>query len=304
LEAIAFYKTHTLVQGILIMTHVTHTQQALSRYTLKRLKRIAVELGVTPTGDKRAADTWVNAIIAHQSSQLQKVDEQAVAQGELDGYMTDQAVAVEELTTVEISFYDHEIYAGSKLIASITHDDDLTQPWVVMVNGKEKFRANTWARCHRYITWHHQDRTLNEELPATLDQTEAALPAVLNQTEIIQTAPEAELPTTGNEVMVQIFTECEKFGLEILNDGIYRENIKLGEVGCTNGNWWVVRVGEQERVPCDSALDAVWWLSMVDVLPTAETEPGLHKELSYRRLEQLTSNELQILFENAELVAV
>ncbi len=36
------------------MTHPTHTQQALSRYTLARLQRIAAELGVTPTGDKRA----------------------------------------------------------------------------------------------------------------------------------------------------------------------------------------------------------------------------------------------------------
>ena len=49
------------------MTHPKYTQQALSRYTLPRLKRIATELGVTLTGDKRAADTWVNAIITHWS---------------------------------------------------------------------------------------------------------------------------------------------------------------------------------------------------------------------------------------------
>ena len=47
------------------MTYPKYTQQALSRYTLPRLKRIAAELGVTPNGDKRAADIWVNAIIAH-----------------------------------------------------------------------------------------------------------------------------------------------------------------------------------------------------------------------------------------------
>ena len=50
------------------MTHPTYTQQALSRYNLPRLKRIATELGVAPTGDKRAAQTWVNAIITHQST--------------------------------------------------------------------------------------------------------------------------------------------------------------------------------------------------------------------------------------------
>ncbi|MDZ8258870.1 hypothetical protein [Nostoc sp. ChiQUE01b] len=65
------------------MTHVRYTQQALSRYTLPRLKRIATELGVTPTGDKRAADTWVNAIITHQSAQTYKIaDEQTTAQAE------------------------------------------------------------------------------------------------------------------------------------------------------------------------------------------------------------------------------
>jgi isopentenyldiphosphate isomerase len=173
------------------MTHPTYTQQALCRYNLPRLKRIATELGVTPTGDKRAAETWVDAIITHQSTQLQKVDEQATAQAELDGFIAHQVQAPESLTAVEISFYDHEFYALQELIASITHDDNLTQPWVVMVNGAEKFRANTWARCNRYITWHHQDGTLNEPVPT--------------QTEVEETA------TTGNEIMAQIFNECEKY---------------------------------------------------------------------------------------------
>ncbi|MBW4617384.1 MAG: hypothetical protein KME21_30050 [Desmonostoc vinosum HA7617-LM4] len=66
------------------MTHPKYTQQALPR-----LKTIAASLGVTPTGDKRAADTWINAIITHQSAQTQKVaDEQALAQAEFNGYIT------------------------------------------------------------------------------------------------------------------------------------------------------------------------------------------------------------------------
>jgi hypothetical protein len=132
------------------MTHPTYTQQALFHYTLPRLKRIAAELGITPTGDKRAADTWVNAILTHQSSQIHKVDEQA------------KTVAPEELTPVEISFYDHEYYNGDKLIAAITYDhaDFVTQRWVVMVNGTEIHRANTWAKCHNFITWHHKDGSL------------------------------------------------------------------------------------------------------------------------------------------------
>ena len=114
------------------MTHVRYTQQALSRYNLPRLKRIATELGVTPTLDKRAAQTWVNAILTHQSTQLQKLDNQTTAQAELDQFIADQAQAVapEPLRIVEISFGDHEYYAGNQLVASITHDDDhLTQRW-------------------------------------------------------------------------------------------------------------------------------------------------------------------------------
>ncbi|MEH2279541.1 MAG: hypothetical protein V7K40_33390 [Nostoc sp.] len=60
--------------------------------------------------------------------------------------------------------------------------------------------------------------------------------------------------------MVQIFNESGKFGFEILNDGIYKCDRKLGEVGCTDTGWWFTRATDetQQRIPCDSALDAVW----------------------------------------------
>ena len=95
------------------------------------------------------------------------VDEQALAQAKLNNYIESQAEAVapEHLTTVEISFYDHEYYLGEKLVAAITYDNDLTQPWVVMVNAKEKHCANTWAKCNNYITWHHKQGTLEAPLP-------------------------------------------------------------------------------------------------------------------------------------------
>ncbi|MCC5619540.1 hypothetical protein LC605_31725 [Nostoc sp. CHAB 5836] len=90
------------------MTHRTYTQQALQRYNLPRLKRIAAELGVTPTGDKRGSETWINAIIAHQSAHPEQ-------------FITPASIP---LTPIEISFYDHEYYAGDKLIAAISYDDD------------------------------------------------------------------------------------------------------------------------------------------------------------------------------------
>ncbi|BDI20649.1 hypothetical protein ANSO36C_64510 (plasmid) [Nostoc cf. commune SO-36] len=213
------------------------------------------------------------------------VDEQALAQAELNHHLKTQAEAVapEHLTTVEISFYDHEYYLGEKLVAAITYDDDLTQPWVVMVNAKEKHRANTWAKCNSYITWHHKQGTLEAPLP---------------------TPQPEEVCTTGNEIMSQVFAECEKFGFEILDDGIYSSDYKLGEVGCTDNGWWVMRTEEkQKRILCNSALDAVWWLSKAEMLPTAETIP-VDEYLQYQPLEQMSSDELRHLLENPELVAV
>ncbi|MCC5640418.1 hypothetical protein LC593_32240 [Nostoc sp. CHAB 5844] len=229
------------------MTHPQYTQQALCCYTLPRLKRIATDLGVSPKGNKTQRQTWINAIISHQSAQLQNVDE--------------QTTAPEPLTTVEISFYDHEIYSGNHLIASITHDDDLTQPWVVMVDGKEKYRAKTWARCHRFIQWHLNNSqlpsrnsqlntipkskefgSLMEQSPHRIDNCELRTAnCELLQDSTLNESTQVETPcTTENRIMAHIFNECQKYGFEILNDGIYQNDVKLGQVGCTDGNWWVI----------------------------------------------------------------
>ncbi|MBE9003262.1 hypothetical protein IQ274_35170 [Nostoc sp. LEGE 12447] len=262
------------------MTHPTYTQQALSRYTLPRLKRIAAELGIIPTEDKRAAETWVNAIITHQSTQLQKVDNQALAQAELDSYIADQgqAIAPEPLRIVEISFDHHEYYADDKLVASISHDDDhLTQRWVVIVNDKELFRANTLMRCDRFICTHYK----NGSLPV---QEQLATP-----------------PTTENQIMAHIFNECQNYGFEILDDGIYNNNgVKLGQVGCTDGNWWVKRRYSGQQQYSNSVYDAVRSLSMVDV--STDSKSIFDEYILDQPLEQLTGDRLQRLLEKAELV--
>ncbi|WP_341528507.1 hypothetical protein WKK05_03995 [Nostoc sp. UHCC 0302] len=153
------------------MTHGTYTQQQLQLKSIARLKEIYSQIGATvEVTDKRCKDAWINAITAHQSSQLHKVDEQAIAQAELELHIEAQAQAVapEEFTVVEISFYDHEIYCASKLIATITYDDNhLTQRWVVMVNGKEVFRRGWWQKCFNDICWHYKRGTLFALLPAT-----------------------------------------------------------------------------------------------------------------------------------------
>ncbi|MEA5508106.1 hypothetical protein VB735_34495 [Halotia wernerae UHCC 0503] len=270
------------------MTYPTYSQQQLQQKSLDQLRQIYSEIGCTAhVMDRRCKDAWMNAIARYQTSKLEKVapaapDEQTAAQAELDHYITTQAqtIAPEELTPVEISFYDHEYYWGDILIAAITHDhaDFVTQPWLVTINGKEVHRANTWAKCHNFITWHHKDGSL----PAQEQDTTAT--------------------TTGNEVMAQIFTECEKFKLDIMDDGIYRNNQKLGEVGYSNGKWWFIRAEDEthQRIHCDSALEAVWWLSMVDISLANE---GADEYLQYRPLEQMTSDELQRLLEPEAVAA-
>jgi hypothetical protein len=358
------------------MTHIIYSQQQLQLKSIARLKQIYSEIGCTvQVSDKRSLDSWISAFVEDvgaaiadsQASKIQKLtpaapDNQALAQAELDHHIATQAqtVAPEPLTTVEINFYHHEVYCGKELIAYIAYDHDefVTQPWLVMVNGEEKFRANTWAKCYRFIEWHHQDGTLRETFPAPLEVAEA--PTILeisfydqeafvgdklvasisydhdnyqnlywrvlvNNIEIFRdlraarchsyikqqyqqgTLPlQEQLPeeicTTGNEVMAQIFNECEKYGFEILDDGIYQNNVRLGEVGCTDGGWWFTRATDetQQHISCDSALQAVWWLSMVDTVPQAVN----CEELLDRPFEMLTAQDLELLREYEQLQKV
>jgi hypothetical protein len=262
------------------MTHIIYSQQQLQLKSIARLKQIYSEIACTvEVSDKRSLDSWISAIASrapeaiaeYQSSKVQKLtpaapDNQA------------QPVAPEKLTTVEISFYDHEYYAGDKLIASITYDDTdfVTQRWVVTVNNKEVHRTASVMLCHRYICSHYKDGSLPVQE---------------------QNATETPCPT-GNEIMAQVCNECEKYGFEILGDGIYQNNVKLGEVGCTDGGWWVMRECQQQ--PCDSAMEAVWWLSMVDI--STEGKSIFDEYFLEQLLEQLTGDKLQRLLERAELV--
>ncbi|MCC5619416.1 hypothetical protein LC605_31025 [Nostoc sp. CHAB 5836] len=211
------------------MTHAIYTYQQLQHKSIARLKQIYSEIACTvEVADKRCKDSWITAIIAHQSTH----PEQFISPASIP------------LTPIEISFYDHEYYAGDKLIAAITYDNDLTQPWVVMVNNKEIHRAATVMLCHRYICSHYKDGTLPVQEQNATDTN----------------------GNTENAIMCQIFNECQKYGFEIVGDGIngiiYNDEVKLGEVGYTEGSWWVVRAANTERVACQSALEAVWRLAV------------------------------------------
>jgi hypothetical protein len=268
------------------MTHAIYTYQQLRLKSIARLKQIYSEIACTvEVSDKRCKDSWISAIANYQASKIQKLspaapDNQALAQAELNNYIADQAQAIapELLRIVEISFDHHEYYADDKLVASISHDDNhLTQRWVVMINDKEVFRANTPMRCDRFICTHHKDGSL----PV---QEQLATP-----------------PTTENQIMAHIFNECQSYGFEILNDGIYNnKGVKLGQVGCTDGNWWVKRRYSVQQQYSNSVLDAVLSLSMVDV--STDGKSIFEEYFLDQPLEQLTGDRLQRLLERAELV--
>ncbi|MGD1911247.1 MAG: hypothetical protein ACFB2X_10425 [Rivularia sp. (in: cyanobacteria)] len=107
-------------------------------------------------------------------------------------------IHLQDIRTVEISSYNHDIYARDKLIARINHDRDdfVTLRWIVIINNVEIYRANTLAKCYHYIKSHYKQGTL----PIQREQTESV--------------------TTTNETSYPIATECEKFGFKLHDDDI------------------------------------------------------------------------------------
>lgn len=201
------------IQGSYIMAHIAYTQQVVERDVVVQKSKVQLK-----------------------NHAIQKA----------------QASLVEEFkfTLIEISFYDHEIYAGDKLIACITHDSDdfATQRWVVMINDVEIHRANTWAKCHDYIIWHYKQGTLPTQ------------------------QQEEEIAATENKETTQVAL-TEKSEFDSCEDSIYCNWVKLGEVNCTDGSW-VVRVLPQHKlqVPFNKAFDVLWSLWMVEVYPLKATQ--------------------------------
>lgn len=60
------------------MSHPIYSSQQLLNRGLVKVKKIAADLGVLPTGDKRLIQSWVDAIVKHQSTQVQKIVEATI----------------------------------------------------------------------------------------------------------------------------------------------------------------------------------------------------------------------------------
>lgn len=118
-----------------VIMNPVYTRQQLESKKLVELKAIATTLGVIAT-DKRIKASWVEAILSVQpvkvepsSPKLEVIDETAVD-------------------------------ASGKVVAAIACDDNLTQPWFVLVGASEIHRANTWAKCFEYVRRNYKNGTL------------------------------------------------------------------------------------------------------------------------------------------------
>ncbi|MHC5819388.1 MAG: hypothetical protein ACYT04_26790 [Nostoc sp.] len=103
---------------------------------------------------------------------LATVDNQAIAQAELNQYIEQQAEAI--APNVEFispdGFYNWEALVNGQTIATIHYDSEhLTQRYVVSVGGTEIFRWNTQARAERYILTHYKQGTLPVAIPVVLE---------------------------------------------------------------------------------------------------------------------------------------
>ena len=213
------------------------------------------------------------------------VDSQAVAQKEFVTHIEAQAQEIApEIHAVEISFFDHEVYALGKQIAAITHDPDdfQTQRWVVMVGETEVHRADAWAKCHSYITWHYKQGTLP-----------TALPVVEQLKSVDWRSPEIEVDEQQDE----------EFGLLYR---VWNSNQLLGTFyHAISGEWVVQSCFQDDRPRCNTAAEAQLIIVALAGRVVADSgDDGI--DLLNKPVDELTVAEWQAIklaAQQAELVA-
>ncbi|MFM6556222.1 MAG: hypothetical protein ACKPGL_13225 [Dolichospermum sp.] len=125
------------------MTHPIYTAKYLLKKGISYCKQIAKELGISPNGDRRLIQSWVDEIVEHQSVMAWA-----------------DTVVEPEVTTATIGF-DAECYEG------------LTQPYVVLVDGAVVHRTTTYQQAVRHCKW--QGYTLLDSQTLAQDELEAEL---------------------------------------------------------------------------------------------------------------------------------
>jgi hypothetical protein len=139
----------------------------------------------------------------------------------LESHRPKSLQSLNDIKAVEICFEEHEIYAGERtislveplvekccrlrLIAKIilSHEDFETQPWIVIINGIEIHRGNTWMKCFHYITWHFTQGTLPEqqEEVTAAEKERIAIPVFIPQ-------QKSKLFARATNLVQKVYTQC------------------------------------------------------------------------------------------------
>jgi hypothetical protein len=101
---------------------MTHTFESLSVLYLSQIKEIASELDLMPEGDKRAKQTWIDAILANQSQ-------------ELENYLESQVVISHQYNTRPTQVGDRYDIDGTTLICVAAETPDYAAIWDVHLDG-------------------------------------------------------------------------------------------------------------------------------------------------------------------------
>lgn len=124
------------------MTHPVYERNQLAEQGIKALKQIAKDLGVVPSGNKVKIATWVDAIVEHQSSQVEKVEPQPEI-------IVEEVAQVEQptdLEAVEVEVATVDASEDEKPEAKIINDGDACSPWVLVSGESEVIRGGTYLQ--------------------------------------------------------------------------------------------------------------------------------------------------------------
>lgn len=121
-----------------------------------------------------------------------------------------------DIKAIEISFEEHEIYVGDRAIAKIifTDEDFETQPWVVIINGIEIHRGNTWMKCFHFVTWHLKQGTLpqQQEEVTVIDEKHIAIPVFIpRQKSKLFAMGKARSTTIATNIIQKVYAKCVEF---------------------------------------------------------------------------------------------
>lgn len=140
-----------------------------------------------------------------------------------------QSVQANQLPKVQLAQENGvcQVVIDDRTIAQISLNEDTfaTQPWVVTINGEEVHRANTFAKCQNWVTWHHKNGTLPEVEASAIanEQTEEQVSSAPIVSGSLTFKPSKSADPT--KTVYEVFCGEESFGI-IINDGTTWYNSK------------------------------------------------------------------------------